>query len=178
MIEICGVTMLDPESNETLNQKVGHTHPIPSSIPPLQETYTPSAHLPQEIIVPPRYHAHRDRRVGVHRPSTNEARNIVEQMFHHALGEQCRVACEVDTRHCHCLWKRLYLGLNLQQRLDGESEDGGDVLLHVDVGGRERREFVLYERAYGPLKCPSEAEDGGGFLIGEPVMIRRELHWV
>ena len=51
MIEICGVTMLDPESNETLNQKVGHTHPIPLSIPSLQETYTPSAHLSQKIIV-------------------------------------------------------------------------------------------------------------------------------
>ena len=102
LIEICGVTMLDPESNETLRQKVDYT-PSNLLIPSFQETYPPCPYLPQEIIVPPRYYAHRNRHVGAHRP-TDKTRDIVEQMFHHALGEQCRIACKVDARRCDWLW--------------------------------------------------------------------------
>lgn len=135
----------------------------------LQEPDPAIPDLRHERLVPADDHAHRDSALRRERAPAREAREVVEQVLDDALGYECRV----------CRWVgragrdgRRDLGdlcEELRERLDGEPEDCSDALgRDVRDGGACAAEDGV---SLGGLRgeVAAQAEDGRGFLVGEPV---------
>lgn len=87
-------------------------------------------------------------------------------MLHDALRERRRVLHQIRGPAPACACNALQLRLNLVDRLDGQAEDGGDVLVAGKCG--VLREFG--GRGGGGILavCRFDTEDGGGLVVGDP----------
>lgn len=129
--------------------------------------------LRHKVLVPLRNHTHRDHDVRRQRRrvSPDEAGEVVEEVADDALRHEGRVRSRVRRRLCDGRGQRGDLGHDLGQGLDREPEKGGD------VRGRSVRccvgEDSVCVRGLGGVGA-AQAENGRGFLVGEPsVLVRR-----